>query len=114
MSVKSELPSVGAATVSTGAVFTAAVAGACCAGPAVAPLFLWILGANGLIFMTGLRPYTMWLLAGSALILAFSIWRVFRTPACSLSSRIARILVGVSSLFWIISAAYAIFGLLHE
>lgn len=112
MSVKDHLPAVGAATVSTGAVLTAAVTGACCAAPAVAPLFLTILGANGLVFMAGLRPYTLWFLAGSAAFLAFGFWLVYRKPLCG--TRVARVLLWVSSAFWIAAASYTIFGLLYE
>lgn len=119
----SRLPALGAATVGAGAAVTAAIAGACCVGPALAPVFLSILGAGGLIAVSGLRPYTPWLLLLSALMLAFSIRQLFRkttsAAVCevnqtSISTRVARVMVIGAGLLWCLSAAYGIYGLLHE
>ena len=114
---------IGAATVGTGAALTAGVAGACCVGPALAPIFLAILGSSGLIAVTSLRPYTPWMLAASAAMLGFSFWQIYRRPSCaadgtplpvSFGARIARIVVWMAAVLWLVSTAYAVFGLLHE
>jgi len=118
-----ELPAIGAATVGGAAGFTAAVAGACCVGSALAPVFVSILGASGLAAVSGLRPYTPWLLGFSAALLAFSFRQVYWTFACtqtsagktvSLGVRAARCIVWIAACFWCFSAAYAVYGLLHE
>lgn len=118
-----ETSALGAATVGTGAVLTATVASACCVGPALAPIFVSVLGAGGLAAVAGLRPYSPWLLALSAAMLAFGLRQVFRRPACAADGvpipirsgvRIARIVLAISAALWLVSAAYAVFGLLHE
>jgi hypothetical protein len=118
-----ELPAIGAATVGTGAVITAAVASACCVGPALAPIFLAILGASGLVAVSGLRPYTPWLLLGSAAMLVFSFRQLYRTNACAAGSparrtssgmRVARFVVWIAACLWLVSTTYAVYGLLHE
>lgn len=118
-----ELPAIGAATVGTGAALTAAIAGACCVGPAIAPLLLSVLGASGLVAIANIQPYTWWLLLGAAALLAFSFRQVYRARACatgdapqhaSLSLRVSRLIVWVASVLWIISASYAAYGALHE
>ena len=73
---------IGAATVSTGAALTAGIAGACCVGPALGPIFLAVLGSSGLIAVTSLRPYTPWMLAASGVMLGFSFWQTHRRPVC--------------------------------
>jgi hypothetical protein len=123
MKRSSELPAIGAATVGTGAVLTAAVAGACCVGPALAPIFLTVLGASGLVAISGLRPYTPWLLLGSAAMLTFSFRQLYRTKVCatgtpqrrpSIGMRVARFVVWIAACLWLVSTTYAVYGLLHE
>lgn len=123
MRQSNELPAIGAATAGSAAVFTAAVAGACCVGPALAPVFVSVLGASGLATVSGLRPYTPWLLVLSAALLAFSFRQVYRAYACAVSNaggsvslrvRAARFIVWIAAAFWCLSAAYAVYGLLHE
>lgn len=123
MKRSNELPAIGAATVGTGAVLTAAVAGACCVGPALAPVFLAVLGASGLVAVSGLRPYTPWLLLGSAAMLMFSFRQLYLTKACaagapssrpSTGMRVARFVVWSAACLWLVSTTYAVYGLLHE
>lgn len=118
-----KVPAIGAATVGTGAALTAVVASACCVGPVLAPIFLAILGASGLAAVSGLRPYTPWLLVGSAAMLAFSFRQLYRADACevgtraarsSASMRVARFAVWIAAGLWLISTAYAVYGSLHE
>jgi MerT mercuric transport protein len=115
-----EVSAVGAATVGTGAVLTATVASACCAGPALAPIFVSVLGASGLAAVSGLRPYSPWLFLLSGAMLAFSFRQVFRKPACaadgtalppSRGMRVARTTLWIAAALWFSSVAYAIYAL---
>lgn len=123
MKRSNQVQAIGAATVGTAAGFTAAVAGACCVGPALAPVFVSILGASGLVAVSGLRPYTPWLLLAAAALLAFSFRQVYRAAACSLPQggtrvsagiSVARFVVWIAAILWCFSAAYAVYGLFHE
>lgn len=123
MKRSAEAGAIGAAAVGTGAALTASVAGACCVGPAVAPIFLSLLGSSGLIAVSTLRPYSPWMLAGSALLLALSFRQTHRKAACAFgetaaaippSVRIARAITWVAIALWLVSTAYAVYGLLNE
>jgi hypothetical protein len=114
---------IGAATVGTGAALTAGIAGACCVGPALAPIFVTVLGAGGLAAVAGLRPYTPWLLLASGPMLGFSFWQTYRRSACAVEGaatpvpfglRLARYITWAAALLWLASAAYAIYGFLNE
>lgn len=117
------LGAVGIATFGTGAALTAGIASACCVGPALAPVFVAVLGAGGLAAVSGLRPYTPWLLLASGVMLSFSFWRTYRratcaveNPAttCSFSLRAARFVTWLAALLWLASAVYAVYGFLNE
>ncbi len=125
--MKGEAESVGAATIGTGAVLTAAVASACCVGPALGPVFLAAFGASGLAAVAGLRPYAPFLFLASAAMLAFAIHRVyFRRAVCSTGAasarrlsaivreRAVRGLLLVAVLIWVMSLSYSVYGYLHE
>jgi hypothetical protein len=118
-----EVTAIGAATIGSGAALTAGVASACCVGPALAPIFLSVLGASGLAAVSGLRPFTPWLLAASATMLLFSFWQSYRRRACAgdgssipvpLSIRVARIIAWVAALLWLASATYSLYGFLNK
>jgi hypothetical protein len=118
-----EASAIGAAGVGAGAALAAGVASACCVGPAVAPVLLSVLGATGLVTVAGWRPFTPWLLLGSALMLASSFRQGYRRRACApggapspipLAVRIARIVTWAAAFLWLISAAYAAYGFLNE
>jgi hypothetical protein len=117
-----EASAIGAAGLGTGAAITAGVASACCVGPALAPIFLSVLGASGLATVSALRPFTPWLLLASALMLGFSFWRTHQRPACangiappiSHAVHIARVITWLAATLWLISAAYSIYGFLNE
>ena len=123
MKRSSEIQAVGVATVGTGAAVTAAIASACCVGPALAPIFLAIFGASGLVAVSGLRPYTFWMLLGSAAMLAFSFRQLYRKNACSTPTamstvsrgvRFARAILWIAALLWFVSSSYALYGFFHE
>ena len=118
-----QVGAIGAASVSTGAALTAGVASACCVGPAMAPILVTILGASGLAAVSGLRPYTPWLLLASGAMLGFSFWQTHRRPACvaegraitlPFSFRVARFITWAAALLWLASAIYALYGFLNE
>jgi len=114
---------LGSATAGTGAALTAALAGACCVGPSLAPVMIWLLGASGLIAVSSLRPYTAPLLVVSALLLAFSFRRVYSAPSCgdgepkvpvSRALKAARVVTWIAALIWLASAADSIYGFVNE
>lgn len=117
-----EVSAIGAAGLGTGAALTAGVASACCVGPALAPIFLSVLGASGLATVSGLRPFTPWLLLGSALVLGFSFWLSYHRPACadgiappiSRAVHVARVVTWLAATLWVASAAYSVYGFLNE
>jgi hypothetical protein len=118
-----EATAIGAATIGTGAALTAGVASACCVGPALAPIYLSVLGASGLAAVSGLRPYSAWMLSASAAMLGFSFWQNYRKRACAadgsslpapLGARTARVVTWVAAVFWLASAAYSLYGFINE
>ncbi len=116
-SLRDDVPAIGAASLATGSALTAAVAGACCVGPSLAPMLLPIVGASGLIAVAALRPYTVWLELLAALMLAFSFRQVYRRRACQTvptGLRIARAATLLASALWLVSIAYALYGFTHE
>lgn len=121
--VRQDAAAVGAGVVGAGAAVTAAIAAACCVGPALAPVFLGLLGAGGLAAVAGFRPYSPFLLALSGLMIGLSARTIFRKPICavgdaraplSLGTRIARTLLAFSTLIWIAALSYSIYGFLNE
>jgi hypothetical protein len=123
MKAGKQVGAIGAATVGTGAALTAGVASACCVGPALAPIFVAVLGAGGLATVSGLRPFTPWLLLASGVTLAFSFWQTHLRAACTpdgsaivlpLGLRIARFVTWAASVLWLASAIYAVYGFLDE
>jgi len=110
---RSGLPATGAAATGAGAALVATAALACCATPALAALSVTVLGASGAAWAAGLTPYASWLLAGSALLVAFGFWSIERARgACARdgcaaprSLRFARGALGVAALLWLVAAA---------
>lgn len=104
-----ELRVAGAAVSGAGAALVATAAAACCA-PIIAPLVVGVLGASGAAWAAGLNPYSGWLLAGSAGMLALGFWSAYRPrPACDLAadrssarrgSGAARAVLWVAALLW--------------
>lgn len=71
-----EVGTVGAAVSSGGAAATATAAAACCV-PVLSPLLVAVLGASGAAWVSGLKPYSPYLLLGSLLLLAYAFRRVY-------------------------------------
>ena len=69
----------GAAVTSAGAAGAATAAVACCV-PVVSPLLVAILGASGSVWVTGLKPYSPFLLFGSLVMLVYAFRQVYRSP----------------------------------
>ena len=59
----------------TAAAVTSTVASICCIGP----LVIALLGVNGAILAAAFKPYRLYLLAASFVLLAGSFWSVYRT-----------------------------------
>lgn len=120
MNAKDSATTTGGAALGAGSALTAAAATICCAGPAIGPLLVATLGASGAVAVANLRPYTVWMLLGSALILAVSFWRTYRlSSACPPASqgraiRLSRAILWVAAVTWIASTATTILMLLHS
>lgn len=70
----------GAAVASAGSAATAAAAAACCV-PVLSPLLVGALGASGAVWITGLKPYSPYLLGVAFLLLVYAFNRVYRGSA---------------------------------
>ena len=105
------------ASASTGiaaAALTVATA-ACCVSPVLAPILLSVLGASGLVWAAGLKPYGWWILGAALVCLSVGFWTVYRPrPACSLDDipRRQRILSQVAKVSLWFGAACWIAGLI--
>lgn len=74
---------LGAAATGTGGSLLALVAGACCAGPVIAPLIVGVLGAGGAAWAAGLQPYSPYLLAASGLLIAYTFIALYAPASCA-------------------------------
>jgi len=110
---------VGSATVGVGAAFTATIASVCCTGPVIAPIVVGILGASGAAAAAGLKPYTPYLFAASALLLAIGFYSVRNAARkCALvgksarrtSLRVANVVLWIGAVMWIASAAFTLYA----
>ncbi|MGH7523018.1 MAG: mercuric transporter MerT family protein [Gemmatimonadales bacterium] len=105
-----EAGAVGASVSGMGGALTTIVASACCASPALAPLFVGVLGASGAAWAAGLKPYRGYILLGSLCLLMVSFWSVYRRqPTCPVgvvppkphwSARAAKVVVWIGALLW--------------
>ena len=116
--VAGQIAAAGAAVSGAGGALVATAATACCAGPVLAPLIVGVLGASGAAWAAGLKPYSPWLLAGSAALLALGFWSSYRTPrSCEASGvrqgrrmqNVVRAVLWLSTLLWIAAAAVNLF-----
>jgi MerT mercuric transport protein len=123
MKTGKQLSAIGSAAVGTGAALTAGVASACCVGPALAPFFVAVLGAGGLAAVSGLRPYTPWMLLASGALLGLTFRQVYRPTECGTQSspttlpaglRVARVIAWAAAAFWLASTIFATYGFFHE
>jgi hypothetical protein len=116
--VAGQLAAAGAAISGAGGALVATAATACCAGPILAPLVVGVLGASGAAWAAGFKPYSPWLLAGSAVLLAFGFWSASRTrPSCEASGAgrgrrtrgVMRAVLWLSALLWVAATAVNLF-----
>lgn len=115
--IASQLAAAGAAVSGAGGALVATAATACCAGPVVAPLVVGVLGASGAAWAAGLKPYSPWLLAGSAGMLAIGFWSAYRRPrSCGIagvkvrrSRHVVRAVLWLSALLWVAATAVNLF-----
>jgi hypothetical protein len=103
-----ELASAAGAVAGMGGAATAAAVSACCAGPALGPLVIALLGAGGAVALEGLRPYMVPLLVVSGLSIGVSFWLNARSVrACSPQRSSAlvhfssRLLTWASAVVWL-------------
>ncbi len=102
---------LGGALLGAGGSVTAAAAAVCCAGPAIGPLMVAMLGVGGAAAIAGLRPYSFALLALSGIVIGFSLWRSTRAAkACvpdnpPTSFTISRVILWIAMAVWLAAAA---------
>lgn len=114
---------LGSAGAGVGAATVAAAASACCVGPVAAPLIVGLLGAGGAAWAAGLKPYSPYLLAGSAALLAYAFWGLYGwRDECSVDdaassdrSRVghtaARVIAWLAAVLWVGAVAVnVVFG----
>lgn len=105
------LGAVGAAASGVGAALLSAASAVCCTGPVVATLVVTILGAGGAAWAAGLKPYSPYLSAASALLIGLGFWMTRRRFACALgarrgvlwSRRVALAMLWLAALVWLAS-----------
>ena len=124
MKLSKETTALGAGAAGAGTAVTAAIAAACCVGPALAPVFLSLLGAAGLAAVAGLKPYAAELLLISGVMIVLPVRSLYRgNLSCageaaalhrSWVTTAAKALVVLAAMLWTASLLYAIYGLLHE
>lgn len=73
-----------AAVAGAGAAIGVAAASACCVGPVISPLIVGVLGAGGAVWAADLEPYSLYILALSAVMLSYGFAVAYRRPrACA-------------------------------
>ena len=103
--------SMGAAATGAGAVLVTTAASACCV-PVIAPLLVSVLGVSGAIWAAGLKPYSPYLLAASALMLGYGFWTVYRPrPATAGSAcpvrrpKLPQLVLWIAGAMWLAALA---------
>ncbi len=90
-----------------GAVLTSTAASICCIGPAGIAL----LGVNGAIFAAGLKPYRVYLLSGSLVLIGVAFWFAYRrgtvgARACPVHiGRVKKVILWSSAALWVLAVA---------
>jgi hypothetical protein len=106
------LGAAGAAASGAGAALLSAASAVCCTGPTLATLVVTVLGASGAAWAAGLKPYSPYLLLGSALLIGFGFRSTRRPRSCAVGGtrrtlwtrRIARAMLWLASAVWVVSA----------
>lgn len=104
---------VGAAATSASVAVVATAASACCV-PILAPLIVTVLGASGAAWAAGLKPYSLYFLFGSLVLLVFGFRSIYRRrlgsdgAVCSASngrsSRLAQAVIWFALALWLVAA----------
>ena len=107
---RSNKSALGAAAAGAGAAALATAAGACCV-PVIAPLVVAVLGAGGAAWAAGLKPYSLAILAGAGLLLAYGYWVVYRLrlvaegEACPTRWQLSpRLVLWLATALWAVAA----------
>jgi len=94
---------VGSVFGSAGAAVASTAASICCIGP----LGIALLGVNGAILAASIKPYRIYFLGGSFLLLAFAHWSVRRRNrsvegvTCSVrAGRATRLILWIATVMW--------------
>ena len=82
-SVKGRLASAAGAAAGMGGASSVVAVSICCAGPAIGPLLLSVLGIGPTVALEALHRYTIPMLAGSAVLIGLSFWSSARQKNCS-------------------------------
>lgn len=107
------LGAAGAAASGASAALLSAASAVCCTGPGIATVVVTVLGAGGAAWAAGLKPYSPYLSAASLVLIGFGFWSTRRRGGCALSPtraalwsrRVARAMLWLASLVWVVSAA---------
>lgn len=101
--MKQRILDIGATFGSVVAGVTSTAASICCIGP----IAIAVLGVNGAILAAGIKPYRLYLLGGSLLMLGYAFWRVYRSnsraeaDACSVNAgRWSRVVLWSAAALW--------------
>lgn len=113
MSRRRTVGALGAAGAGIGGALAAAAASLCCVGPVIAPLIIAVLGAGGAAWAASLQPYSPYLLLGSALLVGYAFWSIYRRKdACDVDEvrsdgrrRGARVVVWIT---WLAAAIWLV------
>ena len=105
------LRSLGVAATGAGAALVTTAATACCV-PVIAPLVVSVLGVSGAVWAAGLKPYSPYMLAASALLLGYGFWTVYRPRPASAGAtcpvrrpRLPQIILWVAGALWLVALA---------
>jgi hypothetical protein len=94
-----------------GSAATSLLATFCCVGPVA----YTVLGAGGVLGAARLQPWRPWLLAASAVFLAFGFWSAYRRRTATLDGQVCRVRTSrtIRTTLWIaavLTVAVAVFG----
>jgi hypothetical protein len=102
---------IAAASTGVSGVVVTMAATACCASPVLAPLLVSVIGASGVAWAAGMKPYRGYVLLASFFLIAWSLWTVHRPQAkCDVAregdsrrrllQRTSKIVVWTAAMLW--------------
>ena len=106
-----DVGAIAAASTGVSGVFVTMAATACCASPVLAPLLVSAIGASGVAWAAGMKPYRGYVLLGSFFLIAWSLWTIYRPRAvCDTADegaargrvlqRTSKVVVWTAALLW--------------